>query len=199
MLTLCSSYKEKIAPLGLAANALEIYVKALYEIGGMYAKKEERQSSEGAWREVRDISEANIKGDDWSKYAEPLKYYLWSAVNIAVHALNSDEYQKVYDELTKVLNKLNVLDSRILSQWSYEDVVGYFGSLHGVDIARCIVKAQRNMAIAELGKGDEKSAVQHLNEILGRNADARDEEVKTMLEDAKSAFETLYSLGRGCS
>ncbi len=190
---LCDIIENRVGKIISPDNYLEIYVKAKFQIGLIYADINEREKSEKSWRTVKDISKANIKYEEINYFRscnEPLKYYLLSSNNIVTHAMNHGEYDNVITELDQTFEFLGKVCPPFLNEWSESQIEDSCGPDSGNAIAEGVCKGLRNRCIAEFETGNHDVAVEQFKRLKARFSESRNLEIIRLLNEADDVLRT---------
>lgn len=174
-----------------ASKVVDIYVRARYIIGLLYAQSGDRTPSETHWRYVCEICRKNIAPSDKinvKEKAEPISYFLQSANGIAVHALNRGEFASVVEILSDALSFIRQFSEDLVSHWTYDRINAEIGEPHGKDIAYQIFKASSNLSIAQFSLGHVDAAKTDFANYVERFMEADDASIAIRIQDIARAF-----------
>lgn len=137
------------------------YLTSHYVLGLMYAQKNKRLESEEHWFFVRDTCRQAVPLGPIPKEEGALRaiyYFLESSNGIAAHALNRNEFEKVFNELESIFTFLKSVSLDLTDSFNRKKLEKKLGSKYGAKISQQIFKTARNLAIAKLMLGDREDA-----------------------------------------
>ena len=176
---------------GIPRDAFAIFVKANFEIGLLSILLNDRAKSEAALQTVIDLTLTylnDVAELSFDAKAEPISYLLTGINNLAVHALNSQEFEKVLRVFGQNEPQVQKLCPGLLDKWNIAEINQNFGPPHGDHIAQHVSKYLRNKAFALLALKQADDARVCLDNLQSRFSSTSDVKVLQRISDVKTAL-----------